>query len=220
MMQHLSMRILRLLGLLVVVALIPGQTRAAGTHRPQDPGFDGLWKQGIDLVERGRFDSALDTFRQVPSGEPLTDQVRTWLEEYSASQAARAEADRADFEKYIRYAKQRIEREEYRHALEWALAAADCTEDREAFLRADWLSDLVDHALEQAEELRAEAKWREAWGLYWPLAELFDREPRYEQLEREVLTHLRLDMIFADDNDWRDGLEKVRWEDAESALEA
>ncbi|UCE61994.1 MAG: hypothetical protein JSU63_09740, partial [Phycisphaerales bacterium] len=77
---------------------------------------------------------ARDTMQRIPSGGQLTDQVRAWLEEYEAKQAKRREIDKADYEKYVGYAKARIERKEYDRALGWALAAADCIEDRETLL--------------------------------------------------------------------------------------
>ncbi len=178
-----------------------------------------LWQETVNLVEHGKFRDAADTIEKIQAGGMLTEQVRAWLEEYEAGQASRKELNRIDSEKYVGYAKARIERKEYYQALAWASAATDCTDDRNAFLESDWLQDLVNDSLTAAEEYRKDSKWREAWQIYWRLAELFEREPRYKKLERDVSTHLRLDRMFREGSHWDEQIEKVRWRDAKVALE-
>ena len=180
---------------------------------------DELWQRGVDLLGKGDFKGAGETIRKISSGGHITDQVRAWLEKYEAKQDRRRQLDREDFDKYVGYAKARIERQEYRHALDWTLFAADCAEDREAFLNSPWLHQLVNDALAAAEEYRQKADWRKAWHVYSGLAVLYDREPRYRKLEHEIETLLRLDMMFKEENNWQERLERVRWDDAEEALE-
>ena len=247
---------------------------------------DQLWRQTLDLATRGEFDAATNAIRQIQSATPVTDQVKTWLEDYEAKQAARRELDRADFDKYVDYAKARIERKEYSEALSWALAALDCAADRDAFLESKWVVQLANDALAKAEEHQKEAEaealaekvatgrdpkadtpvehadvaqteakdkgdkptedaltekaeptsdddadadadaeenldtgWRKAWRIYSQLALLFEREPRYEKLEREAVTHIRLDAMFNEKNHWEEQVDKVRWADAEQALQ-
>ena len=115
-----------------------------------------------------------------------------------------------DFDKYVGYAKARIEREEYREVLNWALAAQDCASDRQAFLTNDWLTELVDDALAKAEEFRKENDWRGAWRVYSRLSLLHEEEPRYETLEREAVEHLRLDNLFKENTHWEERIEHVR----------
>ena len=69
-----------------------------------------LLKRGIDLVTQGNFEDATEAIKQIHSGGRLVEQVRGWLDEYEAKQVARREMDRADFEKYVGYAKARVER--------------------------------------------------------------------------------------------------------------
>ncbi len=180
---------------------------------------DELWRQGIDLVSKGDFHQAAETVEKIPGGGRFMDRVRTWLNEYETKQTARKELDRADFEKNVGYAKARMERKEYSLALDKALLAADVAEDREAFLRSDWLQQLVNDSLARADELRKKSDWKSAWHIYFDLGQLFEREPRYQKLEHEVLTHLRLDTMFNEDSNWRERIERVEWNDAESALE-
>ena len=180
---------------------------------------DELWRLGVRQVSRGEFSAAKKTITEIPHGLPLVDRVRTWLDEYEADHQERRRLDREDFDKYLRYAKERIERKEYNHALSWALAAADLAEDRDVFLKTEWVRDLTSEALTAAEEHRQKAEWRKAYDSYWRLAELFDREPRYKKLERSALTHLRLDLMFEEGSTWEERIERVRWEDAEYALE-
>jgi len=179
---------------------------------------DELWRRGIELVSKGDFQHAAETVQQIPSGG-FMDRIRTWLNEYQTKQTTRKEMDRADFEKYVGYAKARIERKEYALALDKALLAADVSENREEFLRQEWLQNLVNDALVKADELRKKSDWRGAWHIYADLGALYEREPRYEKLEHEVLTHLRLDTMFNEESNWRERIEKVEWKDAESALE-
>ena len=178
-----------------------------------------LWRRTINFAIDGDFDAATETIKKVHIGGQLTEQVRTWLKDYEAKQTARRELDRADYEKYVGYAKVRIDRKEYRLALTWALAALDCAENRETFLQSDWLQDLVNDSLIAADELRQKRKWRDAWRFYAHLSALFEHEPRYQKLEREALTHLRLDMMFNEESHWEERIVKVRWKDAKEALE-
>jgi carboxyl-terminal processing protease len=180
---------------------------------------DELWQQTVSLVKRGAFRDAAETIERIQVGGELTEQVRTWLEEYEVRRAARRALDLADFEKYVGYAKARIDRKEYDLALGWTALALDCAEDRDAVLEQTWIQELVNDALTAAETHRKDRKWRKAWHIYSQLAELFPREPRYEKLERDVLTHLRLDRMFRKGSHWEEQIEKVRWRDAKVALE-
>lgn len=189
-------------------------SRQASAHSSQR-----LWQQTVDFVAHGDFEQATDTVKKIEGGDQLTAQVRGWLEDFKAKQDARKEMDRADFEKYVGYAKARIERKEYRKALRWLIDTADSAEDRDACLRSDWVQGLVNDALKTADELRQEREWREAWRIYSYLGIIFEREPRYEKLEREVLSHLRYENMFKEKSDWEERIERVRWRDAERAIE-
>ncbi|MGB2986465.1 MAG: S41 family peptidase [Phycisphaerae bacterium] len=221
-MQGISRRVGGVLGTVLLAAAMVfavGVARADQSRQATTLSQDQLWQRTIDLVAQGDFKGATDTIKQVqPRGE-LTEGVRAWLEEYEAKQATRREMDRADFDKYVEYAKARIERKEYRDALDWSLAAFNCAEDRESFLESGWLRDLVSDSLAAADEYRREHDWRKAYRIYSRLSALYEHEPRYQKLEHEVLTHLRLDVIFEDDGHWEERVERVRWRDAKQALE-
>ena len=72
------------------------------------PTTNELWRDTIDRVSKGEFDQAMESIRNIDTDDASILQVRTWLEEYEAKQAARRELNRADFEKYVGYAKARI----------------------------------------------------------------------------------------------------------------
>jgi len=185
---------------------------------PETAPKDDPWRKSLDLVLQGDFQGAGRTIRQLKDGK-LIDEVRGWLDEYQTKQTARKELDRADLDKYVGYAKARIERKEYAKALDQAILAHDVAENKAEFLSSDWMGDLVNKSLEEAVELRKKKDWRGAWHLYADLSTLYDREPRYQKLEHEVLTHLRLDHMFKEDVHWAERIEKVQWKDAEAALE-
>lgn len=182
------------------------------------PTENELWRQTTERTAKGEFDGAIAAIKQIHDGGRVTEQVRTWLKEYEAKQAARRALDREDFDKYVGYAKARVERVEFRRALRWALAALDCTHDRDGFLSSDWMSDLVNDALGKANAHRREGEWRDAWRIYSLLSRLYEREPRYRKLDREAVTHVRLDAMFKEGAHWEDRIEKVRWKDAERAF--
>ena len=207
-----------LAAVLVLLSVAQGVS-ATDSRQASGANQDALWREGIEAVGNGHFDRANTAFGKIQTSSPLTDRVRGWLEEYQAGQEKRRKQDKAEFDMYVGYAQARVERKEYRQALRWTLAALDCTHDREAYLKSDWLVDLSDKALLAAEEHRRDADWREAWEYYWRLASLYEREPRYKKLERDALTHLRLDVMFKEGSHWQERLEKVRWEDAEAALD-
>lgn len=200
-------------------AAFAGASEADKARHAGAVGYDQLWRRTIDFASHGDFQRASDTIQQIHEGGALLDTVRAWLEEYEAQQVMRRQMNQADFEKYVGYAKARIERKEYHKALNWSLWAFDCADDRDKFLRSDWLQDLVNEALVAAEALRGDQDWRGAWHVYSQLSALFEREPRYQKLEREVLTHLRLDAMFKEGSHWDERIENVRWSDAKAALE-
>jgi len=210
---------LGLVSLAAALLFLCASAGAAGPVASASLGHDELWRSGIQLVERGQFAAARETFHKIGSGVSLADQVRGWLDEYHAELLKRREIDRADFEKYVGYAKARIEREEYDLALGWSLAAIDCIEDRTVLLRSEWFKDLVNRALATADKARNDGEWRDAWSYYAQLGDIYEHEPRYRKLENEMLTHLRLDSLFKDDDDWKERIEHVRWKDGKKALE-
>ncbi len=210
----------RMSGLWLVAALLlTGPVRAGDVQNVRTAASTDPAQRAIRLIEAGEFDKAA---KAVEAAETRTDMVRRvaeWLADYQKEQAERLAANKADLDKYIGYAKQRYERREFRDALGWAMAGADVAEDREAYLRSPWLQELVKSSLAEAEKMRDEHEWRDAWHIYYRLAELFENNPAYKKLERDMLTHLRLDVMFGEDSNWQEGLKDVRWSDAETAFE-
>ena len=180
---------------------------------------DQLWRKGVELVGKGEFTKAAQAIREIGTGGPLTDKVRTWLDEFEAAQAARREQDKKEFDRYVAYANERWERKEHSKALDQTLLAGDVAVNRAEFLKSEWVSKLVNESLEAADQFRKDQKWRKAWHIYADLGAMYDREPRYPKLESEMLTHLRLEVMFKEDSNWRERIEKVRWDDARAALE-
>ena len=187
------------------------------------PAQDQLWRKTLELAAKGDFKGAHEAIEQLKDGK-VTERVRGWLNEYQTKQSARRDLDKADFDKYVGYAKARIERKEFDKALSWANLAADVAADKEAMLHSDWMGDLVNKSLEKAAELRKNGEWKEAWQLYAELSALYEREPRYQKLEHEALSHLRYEHMFKEEegkpaNQWAERIQKVQWKDAEAALE-
>ncbi len=181
--------------------------------------LDSYWRGTLKLAGEGQFEKAAEIIQKIPPQSDLVGVVQKWLDQFQAQQAERRKLDRVDFEKYVGYAKERMDRKEYALALDQALRALDVTEDREAFLREAWLTRLVNDSLAKADEFRKDGKWRNAWHIYVDLGSLFEREPRYKRLENEVLTHLRFEAIFDEKSLWKEQVEHVQWRDAENALE-
>ncbi len=202
----------------VVAVGILAMSSSLFARSPGDSSKDDLWRKSLNLALEGDFKGADKAIHQLDDGK-LIDEVRGWLDDYQTQQAARRELDRADFEKYVGYAKARIERKEFAKALDQAILAHDVADDKDAMLAGDWMRELVNKSLEEATELRKKRDWRGAWHLYADLSALYERETRYQKLEHEVLTHLRLDHMFKEDRQWAERLEKVQWKDAEAALE-
>ncbi len=188
--------------------------KTASASRPDD-----TWRQSVKLCSQGEFERAGELLSKVNSPIKQVSEVRGWLDEFEKQQKARKEIDGQEFEKYVGYAKARIERKEHTKALDQAIKAADVASDRDAMLDTDWMRRLVNDSLEAADKFRKEHEWRDAWHIYADLGVLYDREPRYEKLENEVLTHLRLDAMFGEKSNWKERIERVQWRDAEAALE-
>lgn len=187
----------------------PPQTQLAAA----DP-----WARTVELVLDGQFEPALHTSEALPSG-PLTDKVRQWLEEHDQAQDQRRQMDQADYEKYVGYAKERIERKEYTLALQRTLQAADNLADPRAILAEPWVQQLITDSLQEAGRLKQDDKWEKAWEIYYYLGILDEREPRYEKLERETLTRIRLDRMFEKDSKWEEPIRDITWDMAKAAIE-
>ena len=208
----------RILGVALVL-LGPALGMASDKSPAATASRSALWRKSADLVAKGEFSGATDAIRQIAPGSELVGEVRAWLEEYEAKQIKRRALDREDFDKFVGYAKARIERKEYAKALNHVFRAKEVAEDRDALLESDWLLQLVGKALEKADELRGEHEWREAWYLYAGLGAIYEQEPRYRKLGNEVRTHLRLDAMFDEKSHWEEQIERRQWRDAEYALE-
>ncbi len=206
--------------LLASIALLACAARAADSADGIVRSSDELWHQSVERAERGDFGGAAEAIRQLRSPTDLTDKVTTWLSEYETKQQQRKEMNKADFDKYVGYAKARIERKEYDLALNWLIAAGDVAEDREGLNASKWVQDLTNASLEEALRLRKKAEWRDVWHIYSGLAAVFDRDPQYQKLERDAVTHLRLDSMFSDEKErWKERIDHVEWRDAQASLE-
>ncbi len=201
------------------ITLCTNVALADGTRQVSATKHDPLWRKSLNLAEGGSFLEASETIDLLPPAAPLVEQVRHWLDDFAAEQTKRKELDREDFDRYVKYAKQRIERKEYTKALSWVMRATECTTDKEALLKENWVQDLVDVSLSETRKLRKDQKWEKAWGYYWRLGDLFEKEPRYLKLQREAVTHLRLEAMFKKDSKWEERVEQVNWETVERALE-
>ncbi len=230
-----------LLGPLAGPATLWADEKSPSAQSPSSPtpGRDGApsgdaastgdqWTHTVDLVLHGDFDAARLVSESLPKGA-LTDEVQEWLAEYARSQAKRKEMNRADFEMYVRYAKERHERKEYALALRQAIQAADNLDDsvrhpqgvtlRDELLNKPWLNGIVNDALAEGGRLRKEGDWEKAWEIYYYLKLLFEREPRYQKLERECVTHLRLNRMFEKDAKWEEPIRGITRRMAERAFE-
>ncbi len=179
---------------------------------------DDSWKRCTELIRKGDFQAAADLLKQSPAVSESGERLRTWLSEYLTRQEARRRIDKEEFDLYTGYARARIERKEYPETLRWILYAADVADDREKFLQTDWVQEFVREALTYANGCQGSSDWQCAWEVYSWMAAIFEREERYQKLEREAVTHLRLEAMFREPN-WIDRLANVRWDDGEEALE-
>ncbi|RJP39570.1 MAG: S41 family peptidase [Phycisphaerales bacterium] len=200
----------------LALVILPGPGRA-DERSPLDAPAGDAWDRMLKLVRGGEFDAARDLSRSLPDGA-VSDHVRQWLAEYSNQQAERERLNREDYDKYVRYAHERIERKEYELALRWAIQASDNLQTPAAILQEPWVVSLISAAMDEGARLRSQGKWEDAWKLYYYLGILDEREPRYEKLERECITHIRLDRMFEEGGKWDEPIRDIKWRMAEVAL--
>jgi carboxyl-terminal processing protease len=202
------------------VSLVAAAPLIAATTTTRRPGQSNeLWQRTVEALVDGQFEQAASLVSKSDPTAPTLQQVKSWLEKWQEQENARHEARKEDLEKYIRYANERVLRQEFDHALGWLLRAKDVADDPDALLKQDWVHRLINQAIERAELHRKDDEWREAWGIYSLLSSIFEREPRYKKLEREAVTHLRLEAMFGKDSHWDERIERVEWRDARTALE-
>ncbi|HNQ21607.1 MAG TPA: S41 family peptidase [Phycisphaerae bacterium] len=206
---------------LLVIALVAWLCVGAGPDQGPKIGASqtDAWQRTVNLVSTGKFTAASDMLAKVSPGAPLIQQVNTWLAEQERQLQQRRALDAEDMARYVGYAQARFERLEYKEALDWVWAAKDVAEDGDAFLATDWVVKLMGDAWARAQEAKAQGDWETVLQLSARLLWLKEREKTYENLQREALTHVRLEAMFEKDYDWREALENVRWEDAQRALE-
>ena len=101
-MQRLSGRAVANRTLVIVTAaflVCGGALVGAGETTPLSSAQqERTWREGLAQVARGEFTGAAESIGRIAQDEELTGQVRTWLDEVEAKQAARREVDRAAFE--------------------------------------------------------------------------------------------------------------------------
>ncbi len=208
---------LRLLSAWVLALALLPCSGWADDRSPLGPSGADAWDRMLKLVRGGEFDAARDLSRSLPEGV-ISEQVRGWLSDYSTEQAERDRLNKEDYEKYVRYAHERIERKEFDSALRWAIQASDNLDTPAAILQEPWVASLVSAAMDEGARLRQEGKWEDAWKLYYYLGILDEREPRYQKLERECVTHIRLDRMFEEGGKWEEPIRDIKWRMAEVAL--
>lgn len=180
---------------------------------------DDIWQKSVKKVSEGQFEVANDLLKRLEVSGGLAKSVKQWLEEYEEMQSERTRLDREEFDRYVGFAKERIERKEWGHALDWTLAAQDTAQDQQAFLTTPWVKQLIADAKAHAHKQTKADEWQDAWAVYWRLAALDERNTEYKKLEREAIEHLRLEGMFKEDRNWSEHVERVNWSDAEKALE-
>lgn len=173
---------------------------------------DQRWNEAAQLIEKGEFARAKSEYDLLPN-TPLTEKVRGWLDAFLDEQSKRLALNQEDYEKYVRYAKERLDRGEYALALEKIVLAADNAADPKAFKREPWVKDAIAKALDEGVKLRSSEKWEDSWEIYYFLGMIDETNPTYKKLERDCVTHLRLDRMFDEDEHvaikWEEMLEGV-----------
>ncbi len=205
---------------LLAAAWLAGMVPAGWTAPSQagplvgTPDQQERWIACLSDAARGRFQEAREGVRQLLSGGVADERVRRidgWLESLSEFQGERQRRIRAEYDKYVQWVREDLagfaadgKRGWWRQAILDSARAMANAADEEAFRREPWLEEVVRGAVQAAAAYEQEQEWIKAARLYVPLSEIFPREKSYRDALRHCQEHLRLELMYAPESEWKE----------------
>lgn len=215
--------LLALAGLLSVGYLLSPSlepTTVAAPAQTESGERQQTWEKSLALLREGQFDQAasiIDHLAENSENDPQTRQVRKWLNDYHETIQARRERIQADYEKYAQWVQEDIDRyQKDQNRRWWIEAMKDATKayhsalDKDAFRQEPWLEKAVEGAIQAAKSYEKDHKWYKMANIYYRLKELFPHNKEYRQAVDRAQAHMRLELAYAPESDWKTEVEDIQ----------
>lgn len=174
----------------VVVALLAGS--AHGADKLTD---------AYAAILRGDYQAGRTTLNSLLRSDEIEEPARQtvgWLDRYSQVLAARDDLRRKTFDWSVEQARQALSKDKPYLALTFAAQAALYAEDEDAFARLDWLKQVRQRGLREAQTAVEEEKWLRANRYYSMLQRLDEDDQEVRELRERTLKHARLALLYDD----------------------
>lgn len=200
---------------------VSGAQPAAVQEASTDNSLPKQWREGLALLGSGKFSEAYNLIHDV-ARDHLQDarvrQVDEWLTEFDKLQAERVKRARADYERYVGWVKEDMEKERWQAAIRSASMAFNATFDQDAFRKEPWMEKVVAGAESAAREYEEHGKWLPAARIYVRLMDIFPRNKTYREALERCQAHIRLDFTFTKESDWEAAVANITPEMARDAF--
>ncbi|MCB9849252.1 MAG: PDZ domain-containing protein [Phycisphaerales bacterium] len=205
------------------VAISPQAAKAASpvTEEQQHAttfSFADKWIKGAEYVHEGREEAARKLLDELAEQSADPARAQAWVDEWLKAELERRQMTEQDYDDYIQRAQKWAGKDDYTRALKWTYWAMLNTFEKDAFRQLDWVTQLRDKALAEADKLRGEHNWRDAHALYYSLSLIFEDDKSIDKKRKECLEHARLDEIYKKDRDWEEDLEGIHQRMVEEAF--
>ncbi len=170
------------------------------------------WVSGLKLVTGGQFDQGAKLIDQALAAgldDPHAERVHSWLEDYRAFEAERAQRRQEDYEKYAEWVQEDIDQGKWLRAILTCTLAFETSADGDAFRSEPWVQKAVKHALEAARAYEQEHEWVRAGRIYAHIERMFPNEAEYRQASERVQDHLTLKLSYTDGADWETAVSNI-----------
>lgn len=185
--------------------LLAFSTAVAAAAEPQKS--EQLWQDGLAAVSRGQFKQAfeaIDRFSKEHPDNKDSEQIHTWLQSFQALQQERESLTRTDYEKYLGWVKEHIEKEQWPKASDDLYRAFLSCADPDAFRKDPLVVQTVEGATAHAAGLREKGEWLNAIRIYSCLSEIFvPNNEEYERAKTDCRTHILLEETYTPDGEWK-----------------
>jgi len=198
------------------LASVQADARPIGTKAQSE-----RWAEALTCLGLGDFDKASKIISGIKA-EGIQDeqvlQVDSWLTEFEKLQAERNQRRQKDYEKYVGWVKEEVqaakEAGEKGKKL-WQQAIGSCqlafynAENEDDFRQETWLAEAVEGALKAAAAYEQQEKWLDAATIYVSLKSIFPLNKTYREALEKCQAHIRLDVTYAPDSEWKDEVENI-----------
>ncbi len=163
------------------------------------------WLSGLALVGAGQTAKAAEVVHRLITDGVADERVRLvddWLADFERLQAERAERIQSDYEQYVNWAKEDMDKGRWHEVVRTCRLAFKNVRDQDAFRKEPWLIKAVEGTAAAALEYEDEGKWYRAAGIHARLTEIFPHNRDYREALDRCQEHIRIELMYEPKSDW------------------